>query len=56
MIGIVIVLLGSLHFADRYRPQQARHQYYLGTPGSVAGRSALALVEVLLGFILLFTA
>jgi hypothetical protein len=55
-IAIVIVLLGCVHFADRDRPQQARRQYYLGTPSSVAGRTALALVEVALGFVLLFTA
>jgi hypothetical protein len=50
------IFLGMIHFADRERPQQARRSYYLGYPGSVAGRGVLATLEVGVGFVLLFSA
>jgi hypothetical protein len=56
VVGLLIVLLGCVHFADRHRPQEARRQYYLGSPSSVRGRAALALVEIVLGFVVLFLA
>ena len=56
VVGMIIVMLGCLHFADRYRANEARRQFYVGTPTSVARRSALALVEIVIGFALLFTA
>jgi hypothetical protein len=54
--GLVCVLLGMTHFLDRDRPVQARRHYYLGVPGTVAGRAVLATGEVVVGFALLFTA
>lgn len=56
VVGLLVVVLGCLHFPDRYRPQESRRQFYLGTPSSVAGRAALALTEIVIGFALLFTA
>jgi hypothetical protein len=54
-VGLVIVALGVLHFLDRGRPRQEVRSYYLGAPSTPGGRAALALMEVAIGFLLLFT-
>ena len=54
VVGLIVVALGCVHFADRDRPQDSRRQFYLGTPSTVVGRSGLALLEIIVGFVLLF--
>jgi hypothetical protein len=54
LVGIFIVLLGCLHFADRDRPNESRRQRYFTTPSSPAGRGALALAEIVVGLAVLF--
>lgn len=55
-LGLMIILLGVIHFADRDRPPQEVRTYFLGTPRSSLGRGGLAVIEVVIGFIVLFTA
>jgi len=50
------ILLGMIHFVDRERSNDARRVYYLGHPATVTGRAVLASLEVVVGFLLLFTA
>jgi hypothetical protein len=51
------VFFGVIHFLDRERHPTARGAYLnVLIPGSTAGRAALALIEVAVGFLLLFTA
>ena len=54
--GLVCVLLGMVHFLDRDRPVEVRRHYFLFVPPTSLGRGALATGEVLVGFLLLFTA
>jgi hypothetical protein len=56
VVGLVCVVLGCLHFADRDRRSHQR-SFYLGAVRTSPGlRGALALVEVVCGLVLLFTA
>jgi hypothetical protein len=56
--GFMCVALGALHFLDREHHPTATRSYYVGSwiPRSSATRAGLALVEVCVGFVLLFTA
>lgn len=54
-VGLTIIALGVIHFLDRDRPPQEVHTYFLGAPHSSIGRGALAVMEVAIGFLLLFT-
>jgi hypothetical protein len=54
-VGIVILCLGLLHFVDRDRPPQAIRSYYLGMPRSAAARGGLALMELVVGAVVLMT-
>jgi hypothetical protein len=56
VVGILILLLGLLHFVDRDRAPQAIRQYYLGVPTNVLVRGGLALVELAVGAVVLLTA
>jgi hypothetical protein len=56
-VGLICVLLGLLHFLDRDRPQEHRSFYF----GSIVARSprtraVLAVIEIAVGFVLLFWA
>jgi hypothetical protein len=55
--GLACVALGVLHFVDRDRVQPHARSYYFGTmvPRTPGVRALLALVEVAVGFALLFT-
>lgn len=54
--GGLCVVLGCLHFLDRGRPQQARSFYVGNLRTSPGTRAVIALIEVVVGFVLLFTA
>jgi len=55
-VGFVCVALGCIHFADRDR-QSHHRSFYLGAVRTSPGlRAALAVVEVVCGCALLFTA
>jgi hypothetical protein len=56
--GFMCVALGVLHFLDRERHPHATRSYYLGSliPRSSATRAGLAIIEVAVGFALVFTA
>ena len=54
--GGMCVVLGCLHFLDRGRHPQARSFYIGALRASPATRTMLALIEVAVGFLLLFTA
>lgn len=58
-VGLICVAFGMMHFMARDRgPEQEARSYYLNTfvPRSSTARAALAVVEVSVGFALLFTA
>lgn len=55
-LGLAIILLGVMHFFDRDRPPQEVRTYFLAAPRSALGRGTLAVSEVLIGFLVLFTA
>jgi hypothetical protein len=54
-VGLVCVLLGCTHFVDRGRTPHARSFYFGSVTTSHTLRAVLALIEVLCGFVLLFT-
>lgn len=59
VVGLVCVVLGVMHFLDRDRAHSPSSRgYYFGSyiPRSHAVRTTLALIEVAVGFVLLFTA
>lgn len=56
VVGLLCVALGCLHFAKRDREPQERSLYFGSLTGSVAARSVLAMIEVVAGLALLFTA
>ena len=55
-VGLVCVALGCLHFVDRGRTPHARSFYFGSVSSSHTLRAVLALIEVVVGFLLLFTA
>ena len=56
LVGLTCVALGCLHFVDRGRTPHERSFYIGSVKTSHRMRGALALIEVLCGFALLFTA
>jgi hypothetical protein len=55
-VGLVCVALGCIHFVDRDRRSHHR-SFYLGAVTTSPGlRAALAMIEVVCGLVLLFTA
>jgi hypothetical protein len=55
-VGLVCVALGCMHFVDRGRTPHARSFYFGSVSGSHSLRAVLAVIEVVCGFALLFTA
>jgi hypothetical protein len=55
-VGLVCVVIGSIHFVDRGRTPHARSFYFGSVIQSHRLRAVLALIEVSCGFLLLFTA
>ena len=53
---MAFVALGTLHFADRDRVSPEVRFFYWGSPTTSTGRAAVAVLEVAIGFGLLFTA
>ena len=56
VVGIICIALGCMHFADRDRATHSRSFYVGGLKMSPRFRTGLAIIEVLCGFVLLFTA
>jgi hypothetical protein len=56
LVGLVCVLLGCMHLADRDRTPYARSFYFGSARSSHTVRASLAIIEVTCGFALLFTA
>ena len=54
--GLFCVVLGMMHFTTRDHHHRARSFYLNSLADSSGTRAALATVEVMVGFILLFTA
>jgi len=54
--GLFCVVLGMMHFTTRDHHHRARSFYLNSLADSSGARAALATVEVMVGFILLFTA
>jgi len=55
-VGLVCVALGCMHFVDRGRTPHERSFYFGTVKTSHSMRGVLALIEVVCGFALLFTA
>jgi hypothetical protein len=55
-VGLVCVVIGTMHFVDRGRTPHTRSFYLGSVTQSHRLRAALALIEVSCGFLLLFTA
>ena len=56
VVGIICIALGCMHFSDRGRARHSRSFYVGALTMSPAFRTGLAILEVLCGFVLLFTA
>jgi hypothetical protein len=56
IVGLICVALGCAHFVDRGRTPHARSFYFGSITTSHRLRGVLALIEVVCGFALLFTA
>ena len=56
--GLMCVALGCLHFSDRARSAHEVRSFYLGSliPKTSRARGSIAVIEVVCGFVLLFTA
>jgi len=55
-VGFACIALGCLHFIDRGRTPHARSFYFGSVTSSHTFRAVLAVIELLCGFVPLFTA
>jgi hypothetical protein len=53
-VGVVLVLIGTMHFANRERRPTTRSFFTGSDKSSTRSRTAMAVVETLLGLGLLF--